>query len=124
MCPEDTVPYVELAKLSDKGLCGIKSASHSVLENGKQILWGRFTSRTGLLTLQESKTERTLDSIGPADSWHLRCGKWLYSNHPFYTGETEAEGKSSCLKPDSQPPSGEEVVEELRKEAMNGTASP
>lgn len=31
--PEDAVPYVELAELSNKGLRGIKSASHRVLES-------------------------------------------------------------------------------------------
>lgn len=64
LCPEDTVPYVELAKLSNKGLCGIKSASHSVLESGRAC-WDRFTSRTGLLTLQGSEREGTTYSTGP-----------------------------------------------------------
>lgn len=64
-----------------------------------------------------------MDATGPEAPWHLRCGKWLYSNHLFYTGETEAERKDSCLMPDSAPFRGE-VMEEMRKEAMNEMVSP
>lgn len=49
-------------------------------------------------------------STGPEAPWHLRSWKWLYYSPPpppLYTGETEAGGNDSRLKPDSQLLAGE-----------------